>query len=69
MGMSDINDLIARSGQISYETGVNSERRRIIKILEGLPAEFSHNGYTIRTVRTAIKRIEEAPSANTSKTE
>lgn len=67
--MSDINDLIARSGQISYETGVNSERRRIIKILEGLPAEFSHNGYTIRTVRTAIKRIEEAPSANTSKTE
>lgn len=67
--MSDINDLIARSGQISYETGVNSERRRIIKILEGLPAEFSHNGYSIRTVRTAIKRIEETPSANTSKTE
>ena len=67
--MSDINDLIARSGQISYESGISSERRRIIKILEGLPAEFSHNGYAIRTVRTAIKRIEEAPNANTSKTE
>lgn len=61
--MSDINDLIARSGQISYESGINSERRRIIKILEALPAEFSHNGYAIRTVRTAIKRIEETPSS------
>ena len=67
--MSDINDLIARSGQISFESGINSERRRVIKILEGLPAEFSHNGYAIRTVRTAIKRIQEEASANISETE
>lgn len=67
MGMSDINDLIARNGSMSYHTGVEAERRRIIHILEKLPAEFSHNGYSIRTVRTAIKRIEET-SANTSET-
>ena len=57
--MSDINDLIARNGHISYEAGRLAERRRIVKILETLPAEFSHNGHSVRTVRTAIKRIEE----------
>lgn len=62
--MSDINELIARSGSISYHTGVQAERRRIIHILEKLPAEFSHNGYSIRTVKTAIKRIEETNDAN-----
>lgn len=56
--MSDINDLIAKNGSMSYEVGKLTERRRIIKILEKLPSEFSHNGHSIRTVRTAIKRIE-----------
>lgn len=65
---SEINDLIAKSGQVAFEAGVRAERRRVRTILENLPAEFSHNGYTIRTVRTAIKRIEEQ-DANASKTE
>lgn len=64
--MSDINDLIHRSSQLSYNAGVEAERRRVRKILEGLPAEFSHNGYTIRTVRTALKRIEESNPSVTS---
>ena len=58
--MSDINDLIAKNGSMSYQVGKLAERRRIIRILEKLPAEFSHNGHSIRTVRTAIKRIEES---------
>ena len=55
--MSDINDLIVRNSQIAYEIGVQAERRRILKLLDVLPTEFSDSGYSMRIVRTAIKRI------------
>ena len=55
--MSDINDLIVRNSQIAYEIGVQAERRRILKLLDVLPLEFRDSGYSMRIVRTAVKRI------------
>jgi hypothetical protein len=55
--MSDINDLIATNAQHAYEIGMLAERRRIVKLLEELPLEFRDIGYSMRIVRTAVKRI------------
>lgn len=64
---SEINELIATVSRLAFQSGVRSERQKNVKILKELPAEFSHNGYSLRTVKTAIKRIEEK-DANASKT-
>ena len=55
--MSEINDLIATNGHQAYHSGIMAERRRIVKLLETLPPEFRDSGYSMRIIRTAIKRI------------
>jgi|DEB0MinimDraft_10_1074344.scaffolds.fasta_scaffold321668_2 hypothetical protein len=57
--MGEFQDVIHRLGQVSVETGIRSERYRILKILQDLPQEFSNNDRVVRAVAVATKRILE----------
>lgn len=57
--MSDFQDVIHRLGKVSVETGIRSERYRILKILQDIPAEFNNNDRVVRAVAVASKRILE----------
>lgn len=57
--MSDFQDVIHRLGKVSVETGIRSERYRILKILQDIPAEFNNNDRVVRAVAVACKRILE----------
>jgi hypothetical protein len=57
--MGDFQDVIHRLGQVSVETGIRTERYRILKILQDLPEEFSNNDRVVRAVAVATKRILE----------
>jgi hypothetical protein len=50
--MSDIQDLIHRQGVISFNTGVMTERERVIKLLmdkEALRSSLVFDGYVLYT--------------------
>lgn len=57
--MGEFQDVIHRLGQVSVETGIRTERYRILKILQDLPEEFSNNDRVVRAVAVATKRILE----------
>lgn len=57
--MSDFQDVIHRLGKVSVETGIRSERYRVLKILQDIPAEFNNNDRVVRAVAVACKRILE----------
>lgn len=57
--MSDFQDVIHRLGKVSVETGIRTERYRVLKILQDIPAEFNNNDRVVRAVAVARKRILE----------
>lgn len=57
--MSDFQDVIHRLGKVSVETGIRTERYRVLKILQDIPAEFNNNDRVVRAVAVACKRILE----------
>lgn len=57
--MSDFQDVIHRLGKVSVETGIRTERYRILRILQDIPAEFNNNDRVVRAVAVACKRILE----------
>lgn len=59
MEQSSLNYLIERSSKLAYNSGVEAERQRIIKVLRSLPKEFSNNDYVLRAVAKAIAEIKE----------
>lgn len=59
MENSSMNDLIARSSMIAYNSGRQSERDRVIAILRSLPPQFRHNDYVMRAVAKAIVLIRD----------
>lgn len=61
--MSDFQDVIHRMGKISVETGIRTERYRVLKILNDLTEEFDMDDTTARYVAVAIKRILEENNA------
>lgn len=61
--MSDFQDVIHRMGKISVETGIRTERYRVLKILNDLTEEFDMDDTTARYVAVAIKRILEEDNA------
>ena len=65
--MSDFQDVIHRLGKVSVETGIRSERYRVLKILQDIPAEFNNNDRVVRAVAVACKRILEEELADEKK--
>lgn len=61
--MSDFQDVIHRMGKISVDTGIRTERYRVLKILNDLTEEFDMDDTTARYVAVAIKRILEEDDA------
>jgi len=57
--MGEFQDVIHRLGRVSVETGIRTERYRVLQILQDLPAEFNHNDRVVRAVAVATKRILE----------
>ena len=57
--MSDFQDVIHRLGKVSVETGIRTERYRILRILQDIPAEFNNNDRVVRAVAVGCKRIVE----------
>lgn len=57
--MGEFQDVIHRLGQVSVETGIRTERYRVLQILNNLPAEFNHNDRVVRAVAVATRRILE----------
>lgn len=62
-----MTELIARSSRLAYESGKDAERRRAIRILSALPAEFSDNGHVLRAVQKAIRELLEAEGVGNEK--
>ena len=58
-----INELIATSSVHAFNSGVQSgralEQERIVKIVERLPSQFSHNNHVSRAVALALSEIAE----------
>lgn len=65
--MGEFQDVIHRLGQISVETGIRTERYRVLQILQNLPAEFNNNDRVVRAVAVATKRILEEEFAEETK--
>ena len=62
-----MNELIARSSQLAYESGKDAERRRAIRILRALPKQFSDNGHVLRAVQRAIQELLETEGVRNEK--
>lgn len=58
MTRTSINELIAINAMKAFHAGERSAEYRAIRILEELKSEFKGNDYSLRTIATAIKRIE-----------
>jgi hypothetical protein len=55
--VSDFQDVIHRLGKVSVETGIRTERYRVLQILNDLPKEFNNNDHVVRAIAVATKRI------------
>ena len=55
--MGEFQDVIHRLGQVSVETGIRTERYRVLQILNDLPKEFKNNDHVVRAIAVATKRI------------
>lgn len=65
--MGEFQDVIHRLGQVSVETGIRTERYRVLQILQNIPAEFNNNDRVVRAVAVATKRILEEEFAEETK--
>lgn len=54
-----MSDLISTTSIRAYNSGINAERSRIIKILKALPIEFSNNDHVLRAVAKALSQIKQ----------
>jgi len=54
-----INQLIELNGMQAFHAGEKSGTDKAVRILEDLKSEFGGNDYSLRTIATAIKRIQE----------
>lgn len=54
-----MSDLISTTSIRAYNSGINAERNRVIKILKALPIEFSNNDHVLRAVAKALSQIKQ----------